>query len=164
MRQESAEFLKPWEPLWSRDHLSSKAFSTRVNSAVRAVGSGTGLPLFLLRRQDQALLGAITLDNIQRGPSQCGTLGYWVGATYARQGYMCEAVEAVVYYAFTELDLSRVQAGCLPENKASRKVLENSGFKYEGVAQSYLQIAGRWRTHVLYANLRHDRRGKTDAG
>jgi len=43
-------------------------------------------------------------------------------------------------------------------------VLEKSGFKYEGVAQSYLQIDGRWRTHVLYANLRADRRGKTDAG
>ncbi|HCT33995.1 MAG TPA: 30S ribosomal protein S5 alanine N-acetyltransferase, partial [Sulfitobacter sp.] len=37
-------------------------------------------------------------------------------------------------------------------------------FKYEGVAQSYLQIDGRWRTHVLYAQLRGDRRGKTAAG
>jgi ribosomal-protein-alanine N-acetyltransferase len=52
----------------------------------------------------------------------------------------------------------------LPENTASRGVLEKSGFKYEGVAQSYLQINGRWRNHVLYANLRSDRRGKTDVG
>jgi ribosomal-protein-alanine N-acetyltransferase len=43
-------------------------------------------------------------------------------------------------------------------------LLEKSGFKYEGVAQSYLQISGRWRSHVLYANLRNDRRGKTEAG
>ena len=43
-------------------------------------------------------------------------------------------------------------------------VLEKSGFKYEGVAQSYLQIDGRWRTHVLYAALRNDRRGRTDVG
>ncbi|MFQ5438873.1 MAG: GNAT family N-acetyltransferase, partial [Paracoccaceae bacterium] len=69
---------------------------------------------------------------------------------------------AVVHHAFTSLDLSRVQAGCLPENTASRALLEKAGFKYEGVAQSYLQIAGRWRTHVLYAKLRSDRRGKTD--
>ncbi len=164
LRRQSAEFLKPWEPVWSRDHLTKKAFSTRVYSAARAVDAGTGLPLFLIRRADQELLGAITLDNILRGPSQCGTLGYWIGAPFARQGYMCEAVEAVVHHAFRDLDLSRVQAGCLPENKASRAVLEKTGFKYEGVAQSYLQISGRWRTHVLYANLRHDRRGKTDAG
>jgi ribosomal-protein-alanine N-acetyltransferase len=62
------------------------------------------------------------------------------------------------------MDLSRIEAACLPENTASRGVLEKTGFKYEGVAQAYLQIAGRWRNHVLYANLRHDRRGRTDAG
>lgn len=163
-RSASAEFLQPWEPFWSRDHLSKKSFANRVYAASRLIDGGTGLPLFMIRRQDQRLLGAITLDNIQRGPSQSGTLGYWVGQEFARQGYMREAVEAVVHYAFSELDIGRVQAGCLPENMASRGVLEKCGFKYEGVAQSYLQIGGRWRTHVLYANLRHDRRGKTEAG
>jgi ribosomal-protein-alanine N-acetyltransferase len=164
LRRQSAEFLQPWEPLWARDHLSRKAFSNRVYAASRSVESGAGLPLFLIRREDQVLVGAITLDNVQRGPAQSGTLGYWTGEAFARQGYMREAVEAVVHYAFTTLDLSRIQAGCLPENRASRGVLEKTGFKYEGVAQSYLQIAGRWRTHVLYANLRTDRRGRTDAG
>ena len=56
------------------------------------------------------------------------------------------------------------EAACLPENLPSRGVLEKCGFKYEGVAQSYLQINGRWRNHVLYANLRGDRRGRTDVG
>lgn len=164
LRQDSAEFLKPWEPVWSRDHLTRKAFSSRVYSATRAADTGSGLPLFLVRREDQFLLGAITLDNVQRGPAQAATLGYWIGQDFARQGYMREAVEAITHHAFTALDLSRIQAGCLPENKASRRVLETSGFKHEGVAQSYLQIAGRWRTHVIYASLRHDRRGKTEAG
>ena len=49
-------------------------------------------------------------------------------------------------------------------NAASRALLERCGFKYEGVAQAYLQIAGRWRNHVLYSMLRSDRRGRTDAG
>ncbi len=132
--------------------------------ANRSVAQGTALPLFLIRRRDSALLGAITLDNIRRGPAQAGTMGYWIGAPFARHGYMREALEAVVHYAFTELDLSRLEAGCLPENAASRGVLERVGFKYEGVAQSYLQINGRWRNHVLYANLRGDRRGKTVTG
>ena len=74
------------------------------------------------------------------------------------------AVQAVVHYAFTQMDLSRLESACLPENAASRGVLETCGFKYEGVAQSYLQIDGRWRNHVLYANLRGDRRGRTDVG
>lgn len=164
LRHASADFLTPWEPAWGEDHLSRKAFTDRVYWAERAFGGGTALPLFLIRREDEVLLGAITLDNIRRGPAQSGVLGYWTGQPYARQGYMREAIRAVVHHAFTALDLSRIEAACLPENAASRGVLEKCGFKYEGVAQSYLQINGRWRNHVLYANLRNDRRGRTDVG
>ena len=164
LRRDSQAFLTPWEPIWAADHLSRRAFTNRVYWAQRSVAGGSAVPLFLIRRSDDTLLGAITLDNIRRGPAQAGTLGYWTGQTFARHGYMREAIGAVVHYAYTKLDLSRIEAACLPENAASRGLLENTGFKYEGVAQSYLQIAGRWRTHVLYAALRSDRRGRTEAG
>ncbi|MBK4216605.1 GNAT family N-acetyltransferase [Paracoccus caeni] len=162
LRSTSRDFLTPWEPVWAPDHLSRKSFTNRVYWAARASRGGTALPLFLVRR-DGVLVGAITLDNIRRGPAQSGTIGYWVGQPFARQGYMREAIGVLVHHAFTTMDLSRIEAACLPENAASRGVLEQSGFKYEGVAQSYLQIDGRWRNHVLYANLRSDRRGRTDA-
>lgn len=164
LRADSAHFLQQWEPTWAEDHLSRKSFTNRVYWAQRSITQGTAVPLFLIRRDDDMLLGAITLDNIRRGPAQAGTTGYWVGAPFARQGYMREALGAVVDHAFSALDLSRIEAGCLPENAPSRRLLEQCGYKYEGVAQSYLQIAGRWRNHVLYANLRADRRGRTDAG
>ncbi len=163
-RAASAAHLMPWEPVWAEDHLSRRAFSARVYWANRSETQGTALPLFLIRRADNALLGAITLDNIRRGPAQAGTIGYWIGAEFTRQGYMREAVLATAHHAFSQLDLSRLESACLPENVASRGVLESCGFKYEGVAQSYLQIDGRWRNHVLYANLRGDRRGRTDVG
>jgi hypothetical protein len=60
----------------------------------------------------------------------------------------------------SRLDLSRIEAACLPENAASRGVLETCGFKYEGVAQSYLQINGRWRTTCFTPISAHDRRGR----
>lgn len=164
LRESSADFLIPWEPQWAADHLSRKGFANRVYWSQRSISSGSAVPLFLFRREDDALVGAITLDNIRRGPAQAGTLGYWTGQPYARKGYMREALQAVSHYAFERLDLSRLEAACLPENAPSRRLLESCGFKYEGVAQSYLQIAGRWRTHVLYAALRGDRRGRTDVG
>ena len=164
LRRDSAEFLQPWEPTWAADHLSRKSFTQRVYWAQRSIAQESAVPLFLIRRSDESLLGAITLDNIRRGPAQAGTTGYWIGAPFARQGYMREAIGALVHYAFNTLDLSRVEAGCLPENTPSRRLLESCGYKYEGVAQSYLQIGGRWRNHVLYANLRSDRRGRSDAG
>lgn len=164
LRHQSRDFLVPWEPVWADDHLTRKSFTARVYWAQRSVNQGSAVPLFIFRRADDALLGAITLDNVRRGPAQSATLGYWVGLPFVRQGYMREAIGAVSHYAFRALDLSRLEAACLPENAASRGVLEKSGFKYEGVAQSYLQINGRWRNHVLYANLRSDRRGKTEVG
>ena len=164
LREASHAFLTPWEPTWAPDHLSRKSFTGRVYWSQRALGQGSAVPLFIFRRADEVLLGAITLDNIRRGPAQAATLGYWIGQPHARQGYKREAIEAGVHFAFRGLDLSRVEAACLPENAASRGVLEKAGFKYEGVAQSYLQIAGRWRNHVLYAHLRHDRRGRTEIG
>ena len=75
------------------------------------------------------LVGAITLDNIRRGPAQAGTFGYWVGEPFARHGYMREAILGVVHYAFRTLELTRIEAACLPENAASRGVLENCGLK-----------------------------------
>lgn len=160
LRRDSRDFLQPWEPTWAPDHLTRRSFATRVAWARKAIADGREVPLFLVRRDDNVLIGGLTLSNIRRGPAQAGTAGYWTGQPHIRHGYMREAIEALVHYAFTRLDLSRIEAGCLPENAPSRRLLETCGFKYEGVAQSYLQIDGRWRTHVLYANLRNDRRGR----
>jgi ribosomal-protein-alanine N-acetyltransferase len=158
LRREGEAFLRPWEPAWSPDPLTRKAFRNRVYWAWRARDEGRALALFLLRREDARLMGAITLDNIRRGPAQTAQVGYWIGPAYARSGYMTEALTAVVHHAFASLDLGRVEAACLPENVASRALLDRTGFRHEGVAEAYLQIEGRWRDHVLYANLRSDRR------
>jgi ribosomal-protein-alanine N-acetyltransferase len=164
LRRQGERFLRDWEPSWSPDHFSRKAFRNRVYWAWRAREEGRALALFLVRRDDARLLGAITLDNIRRGPSQSAQVGYWIGADHVRQGYMTEALEALVAHAFGTLDLSRIEAACLPENVASRALLNRAGFAYEGVARAYLQINGRWRDHVLYASLRADRRSMEDFG
>ena len=159
LRRNGETFLRDWEPDWSVDHFSRKAFRNRVYWAYRSSEEKRALALFLSRRDDGRLMGAITLDNIRRGPSQSASVGYWIGPEFSRQGFMSEALAAVVDHAFGALDLSRVEAACLAENAASRALLERSGFIREGVAKSYLQICGRWRDHLIYSNLRADRRG-----
>jgi ribosomal-protein-alanine N-acetyltransferase len=163
VRQDSTAFLAPWEPVRDADYLGRPAFRNRVYWARRGMEDGRSFAFLIFHAETRQLVGGITLDNVRRGPAMAGSIGYWMSQNHTRQGYMTEAVGLVVNYAFSHLGLSRIEAACLPENQASRAVLERSGFKYEGVAQSYLQIAGRWRNHVLYANLRRDRRGKTDA-
>lgn len=161
-RRASREFLRPWEPTWAADHLTRSSFRHRVHWAHRAIRLERAWPFFIFRAQDGALIGAVTLDNVRRGPAQAATLGYWTTAEHARHGYMLEALIRLRVFAFEEIGLGRLEAGCLAENVASRGLLEKAGFKYEGVAQAYLQIDGRWRDHVLYAALRRDRRGRVE--
>ncbi|MEM1161466.1 MAG: GNAT family protein [Pseudomonadota bacterium] len=162
LRRDSRSFLTPWEPTWSRDHLTLRAFRNRVVWADRMIRQGDALPLLLTLKDSGEIVGGITLSNVRRTPAQSATLGYWTGAVHARQGFMAETIIKLRDYAFAQMDLSRIEAACLPENAPSRKLLEKCLFKYEGVAQAYLQINGRWRNHVLYAALREDRRGRVD--
>ncbi|MGB0497732.1 MAG: GNAT family N-acetyltransferase [Rubricella sp.] len=158
LRREGRDFIEPWEPAWSGDHFTRSAFRSRVSWSRQAARDGRALPLFLERREDGALLGAITLDHIRMGPAKSGTVGYWIGEPFARQGYMAEALDALVDHAFHRMSLSRIDAACLEENAASRALLARCGFEQVGRAPAYLEIAGRWRTHLLFARLREDRR------
>ncbi len=153
LRAESRDFLQPWEPTWPPDDLTAVAWRRRLRSYWRELREGTALPLLVFDRQTQGLLGGLTLSNIRRGNAQAGTLGYWIGARHARQGYMTEAVRLLLDHAFGSLGLHRVEAACLPENEPSRRLLEKCGFWREGYARGYLNINGEWRDHLLYAIL-----------
>ena len=161
LRKKSEDFLSKWEPERDRNFYSSTLFRSRVRWAKKKFNEKKVIHAFIFRREDGLLMGAVTLDNVRRGAAQSGSIGYWLGEPFQKKGYMIEAVRALIFYIFKSFDLSRLEAATLPENKASRSLLEKVGFKYEGVSQSYLQISGRWRNHVMYSLLRHDRRGRT---
>ena len=157
LRTSSRTFLEPWEPEWRFNHLAVSTFWTRVRWAKRSIAKKTAYPFFMFNQHSRQLVGSIILENIRGTPSRSASLGYWIGALHADKGYMSETVPAIVEFAFTRLDLSRIEAACLPDNIPSRRVLEKSGFVCEGIAQSYLQIAGQWQDHAVYAKLRPDR-------
>jgi [ribosomal protein S5]-alanine N-acetyltransferase len=102
------------------------------------------------------MLGGVTLSNLRRGVAQSASLGYWIGESYKRQGYMTESLAAALNLAFVRLGLHRVEAACLPDNKASRALLLKCGFEEEGYAREYLRINGRWQDHLLFAILRRN--------
>ena len=156
LREASREFLTPWEPTWPADDLTRAAFRRRIRRYSEDQRSDVAYAFFVFRRHDDVLMGGLTLANIRRGCAQAGTLGYWMGAAFARQGHMTAAVRAVVPFAFRTLKLHRIEAACIPANIASVRLLEKSGFKREGVARRYLCINGLWQDHLLYARLNDD--------
>lgn len=159
LREQSREFLVPWEPAWSEDGLTRAAFRRRLRRYAIERRAGTGCNLLIFRESDNTLLGGIGLGNIRRAAAQSASVGYWIGAPYARQGYMSEALEAVLAFSFDRLGLHRVEAACLPKNAASRALLRRAGFKREGIARQYLCINGLWQDHEIHALLREDRYG-----
>ena len=156
LRHSSQGFLQPWEPTWPSDDMTRAAFRRRLALYQRDQDLGQGHAFLVFRRSDDALVGGITLRNILRGVAQTGTLGYWVGERYARQGYTLDSVQAVARFAFGRLGLHRLEAACCPENDASRRLLLKAGFELEGRARGYLKINGRWRDHLLFGLVRDE--------
>ena len=157
-RRASQTFLQPWEPTWPSDGATAAAFHRRRIQVKEECRAETGYGFLIFGREDGALLGGITLSNVRLGVTRAGSLGYWVSADYARNGYMTEAVRCVLDYSFNILKLHRVEAACLPNNDASRGLLLKCGFREEGLAREYLKINGRWCDHITFGILGTDPR------
>ena len=150
LREVSREFLQPWEPTWPADDLSRAAFRRRLTAYARDREAGQAYPFFVFREGDEALTGGITLSNVRRGVAQMGSVGYWCGRPFTRNGYTLAAVKAIADFSFYTLGLHRLEAACIPQNGPSRKLLRQAGFVEEGVAKAYLKINGVWSDHVLF--------------
>ena len=164
VREESRSFLTPWEPTWAHDALTRGAYRRRLRHYVQEWRQDNGYAFFVFTQEGDQLVGGITLSNLRRSVAQTAAVGYWVGESHARQGYMTEALLALADFSFGRIGLRRLEAACLPQNQASRKLLEKVGFQYEGYARDYLRIDGEWRDHLLYALLREDPRGESQDG
>ncbi|MBO1513757.1 GNAT family N-acetyltransferase [Metabacillus bambusae] len=99
----------------------------------------------------EELIGYIMLSEIMRGPIQHCFIGYFLDKNQNGKGYMTEAVHLMVTFAFKELKLHRIEAGVIPHNIGSIKVLEKSGFHKEGIAKKNVKINGRWEDHQVLA-------------
>jgi ribosomal-protein-alanine N-acetyltransferase len=156
LRAASRDFLVPWEPSWPADDLTRGAFRRRLKRYAEDWRADQSYAFFLFRKQDNVLVGGLTLASIRRGVAQAGSIGYWMGAPYVRCGHMSAGVKAVLPFAYATLRLHRVEAACIPTNAPSIRLLEHCGFAREGYARQYLCINGTWQDHLLFARLKDD--------
>ena len=147
------EFLRPWSPSASLRQVNRHGFTARRALWQYDSGQGCAHVFFIFRQTDDALIGGITLGNIVRGAAQMATVGYWLDGDLRGQGLMTEAVGRLSAYAMGDMGLHRLQAGCLPENNASHRVLIKNGYEAEGIARGYIKIDGVWRDHLIFSKL-----------
>lgn len=94
-------------------------------------------------------------------------VGYWdafelayllYDAAFAGRGYVTEALQLLVDYLFGAKKPHRIQLVIVPENAASRRIADKSGFTLEGTVRGAFFNGGRNQDVLLYSLLRDDPR------
>ncbi len=169
LRTQSRAHITKWEPDWQDHDITLEAFKKRLEGDALQMRANRRFSFLIFKAEDtynsddiagnsdpvlenspQTLVGGISLSDIKMGNRCSGSLGYWIGHQFVRQGYGSAGVAAVKRYGFFQLGLHRIEAACQPGNVESLKLLKKSGFEREGLAREYLKINGNWCDHELW--------------
>jgi RimJ/RimL family protein N-acetyltransferase len=112
----------------------------------------SALQLGIERHADRVLVGECSLFHFHVA-SRRAEMGYALGRPYWGAGYMNEALQAFVGYAFQVMDLNRLEADIDPRNLASARTLERLGFQKEGHLRERWIVSGEVSDTSLYGLL-----------
>jgi len=107
------------------------------------------------KNDDNQFIGLIAI-NLGKENYKSAEVWFKIHKNHWRQGYTTEALTQILKFAFVELKLHRIEAGCAVENIASSKTLEKVGFKREGMKRKKLPIRGVWKDNYFYGILEED--------
>ncbi|HXJ63331.1 MAG TPA: GNAT family protein [Actinomycetota bacterium] len=155
LRERNRSFFEPFEPALPPDHFTRRAQLDAIVHGNRAWDDDREYT-FGVTLTTGELVGRIRLSVVVRGPWQNANIGYYVDRDANGRGICTEGVGLVVGFAFDRLGLHRVQAGVMPRNTPSIRVLEKNGFRREGLAPRYLRINGEWEDHLIFARTVED--------
>ncbi|WLD94550.1 GNAT family N-acetyltransferase [Alkalihalobacillus sp. AL-G] len=148
---ENKNFFQDYGPLREGDFYTLEGQRNRIKRNHEAMEKDLYYDFGVYQCETNKLIGLIHLSGVVRGPLQSAWLGYYLDKNHNGKGYMTEAVKLIVSYAFEQLNLHRIEAGVMPHNVGSIKVLEKAGFLKEGIARKNVKINGKWEDHQTLA-------------
>lgn len=146
-------WLQPWEAT-SPDGPVSFDMRSGVRRLLQQYRDGGGIPLVM--EYDGEIAGQLNVWGIARGSLASATIGYWVSERFAGRQITPVSVAMITDLCFTEMRLHRMEVCIRPENRASLRVVEKLGFRYEGFRRRFIHIDGDWRDHYAFALVRED--------
>jgi RimJ/RimL family protein N-acetyltransferase len=108
---------------------------------------------FIIQKKDGTGMGLITYFGQSSGSV---TVGYAIEPSEHGKGYGTEALQLMVDYLFLSKEIHRIQANIDPQNRASQRILEKVGFKFEGVSRKNSFVRGHWLDECRYSILREE--------
>lgn len=142
------DYLKPFEPSRDADFYTLKGQRELLMEGYKQFLNDTSVNFGIYK--DKKFIGKIQLSNIVLGVFHNAFVGYSIDEKYQKNGYMKEALNLVLDYAFDDMDLHRIEASTLVDNIPSQCVLKGCGFEEVGVSKRYLFINGKWRDHKIF--------------
>jgi len=141
---------------WSRPAMTEMAQAEALVQQIQTdYETGSSLPLAIERSSDHAFVGNCTLHHFHE-TSRRAEMGYALARPFWGQGYMHEALRALLTYAFEPLDLNRLEADIDPRNVSSARSLERLGFRKEGHLRERWIVNGEVSDTGFYGLLRSE--------
>jgi ribosomal-protein-alanine N-acetyltransferase len=116
---------------------------------------GNSMCWAVIHNTEQKMIGKCILFQFSQ-QNHRAEIGYILNREYWRQGFMFEALEAVINFAFSGLNLHRIEADVDTNNTGSLTILEKLGFKQEGLFRDRWRVYGEWQDSVMLGLLKQD--------
>ncbi len=144
-------FLQEWEPQRPKDFYTLSYQKRQLSYEYRMFKERKLIRFWILKKEDNKLIGNICLSNIIMGNFRSCYMGYKLDCDEINKGYMTEAIKKVLDIMFNEYGLHRIEVNVMPRNIRSLKVMKKLNFEEEGYSRRYLEINGKWEDHVHFA-------------
>ena len=100
--------------------------------------------------EKKKMIGVVKLFDVSMNNKRA-EVSYILNQNYQGKGFINEALQKVIDFAFNEMGLNRVQARCANDNIGSEKVMQKANMKYEGLLEKYWILKEESKDVVLYA-------------
>lgn len=117
--------------------------------------AGEAAPWAIEHKETGKMIGTVGFGNMEKRHFT-GEIAYALSRDFWGEGYTTEAVREVIRIGFEELDLIRIAARCIPENKASARVMQKVGMTYEGTLRKVAFIKEKNRDLKTYSILHEE--------
>ena len=142
------EWLRPWEAT-NPNGPNSFQIRAQVRGLLRQMRDHQGLP-FVIEYQGN-IVGQLNVSNMLFGSVSSAILGYWIAPEFAGRQITPTAVALAIDYLLSVVGLHRVEIDIRPENKASLRIVEKLGLRFEGTKERFIHINGEWCDHYIFA-------------
>lgn len=130
----SIKELRPWMSFVQTEQ-TERQMEANIRIAYIKFLKREDLRLLLFLKGTGEFIGSSGLHRIEWGVPKF-EIGYWIHSQFSGKGYMTEAVEGIMGFAFNELKANRVEIRCDSKNVRSRAIPEKLGFKLEGILEN----------------------------